>query len=198
MPKREFEQPIFLDNSTSPIHRGPDEALSNLNLARNNQFILTFHKLPHLEFFVKQVIIPEISLGSPKQSTPFKDIPRFGDTMEFGRLDTTIFIDENFENYFEIQRWMRSIGTPESFKENIAREVEKNNLVSTSNDATLSVFSNGGNECIQFHFHDIFPVHIGSIELRTGVQNSSNLEVQVSYEFSNFVVNVLPQGYDSQ
>ena len=68
-----------------------------------------------VDFFSKSVSIPNLTLGAAVQSSYFRDIPVPGDKLQYGDLDVEFFIDENLENYLQIEQWMRGLGFPESF-----------------------------------------------------------------------------------
>jgi hypothetical protein len=46
-----------------------------------------------------------------------KDIELPGDKLIFGDLTLRFLVDEDLENYLEIQNWMRGLGYPESLQE---------------------------------------------------------------------------------
>ena len=56
-------------------------------------------------------------MGNATQPTYLKDLPIPGDKMEFEDLNVRFLVDENLENYMEIQNWMRGLGFPESLQE---------------------------------------------------------------------------------
>ena len=52
---------------------------------------------------INQANIPEMTLGVAEQPTPFKDIPVPGDKIQFGDLQLRFLVDEDLENFMEIQ-----------------------------------------------------------------------------------------------
>ena len=58
-------------------------------------------------------------MGNATQPTYLKDLPIPGDKMEFEDLNVRFLVDENLENYMEIQNWMRGLGFPESLPRNL-------------------------------------------------------------------------------
>ena len=65
-------------------------------------------------------------MGNAVQPTYLKDIPIPGDKMEFEDLSVRFLVDENLENYMEIQNWMRGLGFPESLQEIYDLQDQKN------------------------------------------------------------------------
>ena len=78
-------------------------------------WVLSFQFLgsSRISFFGNSINIPAISMGNATQPTYLKDLPIPGDKMEFEDLNVRFLVDENLENYMEIQNWMRGLGFPE-------------------------------------------------------------------------------------
>ena len=98
---------------TSSFNRQP----SNLDYAANTQFRFLIDKLPKTEFFVKAANIPGVSIGEVTQPTPLSNITLPGDTLSFENLNITFIVDEFFNNYIEVQDWMRGTAFPVDHKE---------------------------------------------------------------------------------
>jgi hypothetical protein len=67
-----------------------------------------------LHSFGNSANIPGMTLGIANQPTYLKDIPTPGDKIEFDDFTIRFLVDENLENYMEIQNWIRGLGFPES------------------------------------------------------------------------------------
>ncbi len=85
--------------------------------ASPTQFKFSILKLPKVEFFVTQVNIPGITLGTAVQKTPLKNIPTPGDQLNYEDLQVTFQVDENLENYQEIHGWLVGLGFPRDYSE---------------------------------------------------------------------------------
>ena len=100
---------------TGPIARQP----TKLDYASPTQFKFGIHQLPLVEYFVTAVDLPDVSLGTTVQNTPFKDIPIPGEKLTYAPLTVTFLVDEYLENYVSLHNWMTGIGFPtkrEQFK----------------------------------------------------------------------------------
>ena len=104
----------------SSINRQPN----NLDYATNTQFRFLINKMPKTEFFVKSANIPGITLTEITQPTSLSQIKIPGNDLSYEDLTIGFLIDENFDNYIEVQNWMRGLGFPESNEqfENLLRE----------------------------------------------------------------------------
>ena len=112
--------------------KGPDlfsRQLNNRNFLSPAGFKFTLTKAPKVDFFSKSVSIPNLTLGAAIQTNYLRDIPVPGDKLQYGDLDIDFFIDENLENYLEIERWMRALGYPESLEEAVDLNPENTTLL---------------------------------------------------------------------
>ena len=95
-----------------------ERQLRNRNFLSPAGFKFTTTRAPKADFFSQSATIPGINLGTAVQSNYLRDLPVPGDKLVFNDFDLTFFVDENLENYLEIERWMRGLGYPESLGEN--------------------------------------------------------------------------------
>ena len=116
--------------------------IQNRNFLSPAGFKFSLAKAPKVDFFSQSVSIPNIDLGVAVQTTYLRDIPVPGDKLVYGDLDIEFFIDENLENYLQIERWMRSLGYPESLAETVSLNPQKDSLLDGArSDGTLLVLS---------------------------------------------------------
>ena len=116
--------------------------VGNRNFLSPVGFKFNLSKAPKVDFFSQSVSIPNISLGVAMQTSYLKDIPVPGDKMDYGDLDISFFIDENLENYLQIEKWMRSLGFPESLAESIdLNPNEQDLLMGARSDGSLLVYN---------------------------------------------------------
>ena len=92
-----------------PLDRQP----TKLDYASPTQFKFGIHQLPKVEYFVTQAELPDISLDTTVQNTPFKDIPIPGEKLTYSNLTVTFLVDEYLENYISLHEWITSLGFPQ-------------------------------------------------------------------------------------
>ena len=85
--------------------------VQNKNFLSPTGFKFILNRAPKVVFFSNQVNIPGINLGVTEQPTYLTDIPIPGDKIEFNDLNLRFLVDEDLENYLEIQHWIRGLGT---------------------------------------------------------------------------------------
>lgn len=127
-------------------------------------FKLQIKKTPHVNYFIQQVNMPSVTLGTADVDTPFTKIPFPGTKLTFGNLQVTFKVDEDMKNYLEIYQWLRDVGFPDNFAQyqNIAGQ----GLASGDgvfSDITLVVLSSAMNPNMEVTFYDCFPVDLSSI-----------------------------------
>ena len=96
--------------------------------------------------------------------------------MDYGDLDIEFFIDENLENYLQIERWMRSLGFPETVAESIPLDPNNDDLLmGARSDGTLLIYNSSFNPIAKINFKDMFPIAL------TPVPFSADATDTVSY-----------------
>ena len=91
--------------------------IKNRNFLSSIGFKFTLNRARKVSFFSNSANIPGINLGVAQQPTYLKDLDIPGDKLVFDDLVIRFLVDEDLENYMEIQNWMRGLGYPESLSE---------------------------------------------------------------------------------
>ena len=81
--------------------------IENRNFLSPTGFQFQLNRAPKVAYFGNSVNIPAMSLGGAQFPTYLKDIPLPGDKMDFEDFTLRFLVDEDLENYQEIQHWMR-------------------------------------------------------------------------------------------
>jgi len=162
--------------------------ISDRNFLQASGFKFSIQKAPKVTYFGNSVNVPGISLGVANQPNYLKNIPVVGDMMEFNDLNLRFLIDENLENYREIQNWMRGIGYPESLdqvydlqKEGPIRDYSQLNLYS---DGTLQILSSINRPIFAVNFRDMFPTSLSDIRFDSTLATTEYLTADVTFKYS--------------
>jgi hypothetical protein len=191
----------------SSINRQPN----NLDYATNTQFRFLINKMPKTEFFVKSANIPGITLTEIIQPTSLSQIKIPGNDLSYEDLTIGFLIDENFDNYIEVQNWMRGLGFPESneqfenlLKEGRDKSPQSMGLKSSTDagketratadspifsDGTLSILSSKNNPTVEVRFRDLYPKSLSSVDFTQEATDVVYLEgtVTMGYKFYEIV-----------
>lgn len=167
-----------------------DNQIQNRNFLAPVGFKFTLNRAPKVAFFSNSANIPDITLGVAYQPNYLNDIPVPGDKMEFGDFSLRFLVDENLENYLEIQKWMRGLGFPESLKE--IYEFQKNNekfeqpdksQMNLYSDGTLVVLNSNQNLNFQVVFRSMFPYSLSTLQFDATDQDIQYLTADVSFKY---------------
>lgn len=144
--------------------------IQNRNFLSPVGFKFSLNRSPKVAFFGNSANIPGMTLGIANQPTYLKDIPTPGDKIEFDDFTIRFMVDENLENYMEIQNWIRGLGYPESLEEiydlqNEKKYVDTTNskLMNIYSDATLTVLTSNQNTNFNVKFSDLWPYSLSAL-----------------------------------
>ncbi len=144
-----------------------------------NGFIFTIQKYPELDYFIQEVQLPSISLGSSVFATNVHDLKMPGETLEFADLTVNFLVDENMTNYLAIQDWMFGLGFPaghELYRGLLQSERNAANygeVSKTVSDCFLTVLNSDNRPLKRFQFVDAFPTDLSALTFQ-----STNTDVQ--------------------
>lgn len=96
----------------------------NSNYLQSSKFQVVFPRITSVTYFCQSVNIPGISVLPARQPTPFVDLYRPGDKLEYETFDISFIVDEELWSWQIIHDWMRGYSFPCSFEEyaNMNRE----------------------------------------------------------------------------
>ena len=189
-----------------PLDRQP----TKLDYASPTQFKFGIHQLPKVEYFVTQAELPDISLDTTVQNTPFKDIPIPGEKLTYSNLTVTFLVDEYLENYISLHDWITGLGFPQNRAQFTKfRDVTSNTPAASGNPATvdkvgsaipdksmysdgyLMILSNKNNPIVQIDFQDMFPISLGALSYDQGATDVEYLSVSTTFAYNIYTLTPL-------
>lgn len=154
--------------------------IENRNFLSPTGFQFTLNRAPKVSFFSNSANIPGITLGVANQPTYLKDIDIPGDKIQFDDFNLKFIVDENLENYMELQRWIRGLGYPESLKEIFDLQNENktfngsdSRMMNIFSDGTLTVFGSSMIPNFKIKFKDLWPYSLTSLDF-----DATNTDIQ--------------------
>ena len=162
--------------------------VQNKNFLNPTGFKFILNRAPKVVFFSNQASIPGLSLGVAEQPTYLKDIPQPGDKLEFRDLTIRFLVDEDLENYLEIQHWLRGLGFPDSLKE--IYDWQKSNpnapdgVLNYTSDGTLNVLSSSNTPNFKVKFLDMFPVSLSDLDFDATDSDVDYLTANVTFKYT--------------
>jgi hypothetical protein len=164
--------------------------IENRNFLSSVGFKFTLNRAPKVAFFSNTANIPAITLGVAMQPNYTTDIPIPGDKMEFEDFTLRFLVDENLENYMEIQNWMRGLGFPESLQQiydwqntNEAFEQPYKSEMNLYSDGTLLVLNSNKNYNFNVKFRRMFPYQLSTLQFDATNQDEEYFTAEVSFKY---------------
>lgn len=156
----------------------------NINFLSPLGFRFKLARAPNLNFFVTDINLPTISLGSITIPTPFKFIDIANNKLDYGDLQLTFMLDENLDSYFEIYNWLVAIGFPDNFDQyKRIKEAPRGSKDTTVSDATLTILTSDMVPNIEVQFEDLFPTSISEINFAVADTDVNYVRMTASFKY---------------
>jgi len=174
--------------------------IQNRNFLSSIGFRFTLNRARKVSFFANSANIPGMNLGVTEQPSYLKNIDIPGDKIAFNDFTLRFLVDENLENYMQIQNWMRGLGFPESQKEIFDLQSDGNNTIGYDSES-MNIYSDGtlqvvnSSQRVQFEvlFQDMFPYNLSDLEFDATSQETEYFTAEVSFKYT--IYNILsPKG----
>jgi hypothetical protein len=175
------------------VSNGFKNQIQNRNFLSPTGFKFTLNRAPKVSFFSNAANIPGLTLGVANQPSYLKDIDTPGDKIQFDDFTLRFLVDENLENYMEIQNWLRGLGFPESLQEIYNLQTEdryKNNAkgMDIYSDGTLEVLTSHMNPNFKVKFLDLFPYQLSTLEFDATMNDVQYFTAEVSFKYTIYTV----------
>jgi hypothetical protein len=101
-------------------------------------------------------------------------------------------VDQNLENYMEIQNWIRGLGFPESLQEIYDLQKETTGVsnpdlqtgMNIYSDGTLTVMDAQSNPNFKVVFEDLFPYALSTLQFDATVADMDYFTAEVSFKYT--------------
>jgi len=187
---------------------GTKRQIENRNFLSSVKFKFTLNRAPKVSFLTNSVNVPGIELGVATQSTYTNNIPIPGDMMQFDDFTIKFLVDEDLQNYMEIQNWMRGLGFPESLQQ--IYEFQNSNedfsqpdksQMNLYSDGTLLINTSSDNLKYQISFRRMFPYRLSELNFDATNTDEEYFTAEVNFKYMMYNVldskgNYLPKRYD--
>jgi len=172
--------------------------IENRNFLSPTGFKFTLIRAPKVAFFCNQANIPDLSLGIANQPTYLKDIDVPGDKIVFGDLNLSFIVDEDLENYMELQKWIRGLGYPEyldQYKELYESSIVGERYAQRSNgvfsDGTLEILTSSMVPNFLVFFKDLFPYNLSTLSFDATQTDIQYFTATASFKYTMYNINDL-------
>ena len=171
----------------------PYGQIENRNFLAPVGFKFSMRRSPKVAFFCQSANIPDLSLGVAVQPNFLRDIPTPGDKIDFGDLSLRFLVDENLENFMEIQNWIRGLGYPESVQE--FRDLNDSGIVKGKylkdrqniySDGTLQILSSNLVPKFNVNFKDLFPTSLTTLTFDATDTDIQYFTANVEFKYTSY------------
>ena len=169
-----------------------EKQIANRNFLSPIGFRFSLAKAPKVSFFSNSAQIPGLTIAPAEQATYLKNVPQVGDKMDFQDFSLRFLVDEDLENYMQIQNWMRGIAFPDSLNDIYTLKAgktdnlildpkEPDNLVS---DGTLFVLDSSNNPQFMVKFNDMWPSDLTTLQFDATPGDLDYFTAEVTFKYT--------------
>ena len=173
-----------------------EKQIQNRNFLSPIGFKFSLVKCPKVSFFANTAQIPGLNIQAAEQPTYQRNIPQPGDKMEFQDFTLRFLVDENLENFMEIQNWIRGLGYPENMDE--FEDLTKQSVLggfgfaqggdNIYSDGTLQILSNNLVPSFQVVFSDLFPYSLSTVQFDATDTDIEYFTADVGFKYTVYTL----------
>jgi hypothetical protein len=146
------------------------------NYLRPNAFRFSIRDIPHVAYTCQSANLPAIQLGFALQPTPFVDIPRIGDKLNYAEFTIRFLIAEDMVNYRELLEWIVALGFPNNYDDYTSftggrltqfpfrRGFNGETETIAYSDGILTILDSANVPKTRILFKDLFPVSVEALD----------------------------------
>ena len=153
----------------------------NYSTPRNFRLSIEGDSFSSVEYTIKSVSIPTLTAEAVNPATPFAESPEPGSFLDYGPLELSFLIDEQFTNYHNLHDWI-VLNTKVQSGSDVQFDVK------LKRDISLLIMSSHFNVIKEIKFIDAFPVSLGTVAFDTSETGIEYLVAQSTFRYSYFKV----------
>lgn len=173
---------------------------------RPNAFLFRVKDLPNVSFTCQSANLPQVAMGFATQPTPFIDLPRIGDKLNYAEFSVRFLVTEDMSNYLELYRWLVALGFPNNYNEFMAfagdRETRLTKFpffvnnrgekeVLAYSDGILTILDSNNNPKTNIIFRDLFPVALEALDFDIASSTVEYFTVIATFKYRIFEIEPL-------
>ena len=171
----------------------------NTNLLQPTKFLLTFDRMPTVQFFCQAVNIPGVSIGQAPLTYPSVMVYTPGNQLAYNNFNIDFLVDETMTSWQEIYNWFRSFASPDGTNErntlsSLASQKKFNTKKPFLSDATLTILSALNNPIVRVDFQNIFPVSLSDLQFDTKLSADDIIMANAMFVYDQFTITTLTNG----
>lgn len=157
-----------------------------------SRFQLVINRMPNVAFYAIAANIPNVSVGTSTQPTPFRDLPVTGTKPDFDNLVVTFLVDEKMINFIEVFEWIKGYSRMGNI-DNIENFLSQNPLRSASlkefdliSDMDLLILTPEGCQVARVVYKNAFPISLSGLDFTTTIDGVEYQTATVTITYSDY------------
>jgi len=174
-----------------------EEQLTNRNFLSPIGFKFVLQRAPKVAFLAQSASIPRIGVGEIAIPTRgLLSYPIDGNA-QYDNFSMNFLVDENLENYLQLQNWIRALGTPDSLGERRVW-IDENDTTNAgiggtdfqtlTSDATLQVLNNNFRSNFDVVFKNLFPTSLSTLQFDVTNTDNNYFTAEVEFAYSIYEI----------
>ena len=170
------------------------------NFLRPNAFKFVIKDLPHVAYTCQSANLPSVQNGFALQPTPFVDLPRIGDKLNYAEFNIRFLISEDMVNYIELLEWLIALGFPNDYNQYSGFVGERLNRFpfttaqdepAAYSDGTLTILDSSNNPKTNILFKDLFPIAVEALDFDITSASVEFFVAIATFKYRTFEVEAL-------
>ena len=162
----------------------------NTNYLQPSKFILSFDRIPTVQYFCQEANLPGVTMSKAPINTPLLDIYSPGNKLNYSPFNIEFTVNEGATDWQELYNWFLSMASPQGLEERVRLSNLQSNRSSGSksfSDATLTVFSALNNPLIRVKYINAFPTSLSDIQFDTKSSADTIITATASFNYDYFI-----------
>ena len=162
----------------------------NTNLLQPTKYLLTFSRMPTVQYFCQAVNLPGVSVGQAPITFPSVTVYSPGNQIAYNNFNIEFTVDEEVQSWKELYEWFRSFSSPDGTDERTLLSQKQNQGKTVKkpwySDATLTVLSALNNPILRVEFINIFPVSLSDLQFDTKLSADDIMTADANFVYDQF------------
>lgn len=166
-----------------------DNTPQNLNFLSPINFKFMLKRAPHINFFIQKINIPGLSLASIDVSNPLIKVPYAGEHLNYEELSISFKVDEDLQNYMEINTWLKSIGKRDYNSYNTISQKSALSGEGLFSDISVSILNSHRMPNYEVVYREAFPISLSDIQFDVTADDVDYITATADFRYIFYDIN---------
>ncbi len=157
----------------------------NKSLLQTTKYSFVIPDLPFLRYFAIDIQMPGVATTAPVVSSPFSNMYRHGDKLEYGKLSIKTLVDEDIRVWEETYKWLVALTKPSDYAEYVTNQGGR---ISAYHDAILTINTNSNIPNVRITFFHCHPESLSGLSFTSTGSADNSITCDISFRFDRFTV----------